>query len=193
MTCMVAGCAKSRHARGVCGAHYMEAKRLGRLPETRTNTQNMSVGDKLAFYGWTVTDSGCWEWDGNRFSNGYGQLYVGGRKRLTHRLAYETWIGPIPDGLVIRHKCDNKPCMNPGHLETGTDSDNKRDMIERGLDGVVGEKAVNSILTEDAVRRIRVEVASGPRGTSARLAKEYGVSPSTITQVVKRHNWAHVR
>lgn len=193
MVCAKPECHRAAHARGLCGAHYMAAKRSGELPETRRNTQSMPLGQRLQFYGWTVTDSGCWEWNGNRFSNGYGQLYVAGRKHLTHRLAYETWVGPIPEGLLIRHKCDNKPCINPDHLETGTDADNKRDMIERGLDGVVGEKNKNAVLTEDDVRNIRSLVAKGGRGAGAKAARQYGVSQATISWVVSGKRWGHVR
>lgn len=189
--CVHDGCTKKYHARGLCTNHYANYKARGwEFPSVRRNTQGMSVDASLRFYGWTVTDSGCWEFEGNRFSNGYGQLYVDGRKLLTHRLAYEAWVGPIPEGQVIRHKCDNKPCLNPDHLETGTEGDNKRDAVERGQISV-GEASANSKLNEAQVREIRVRYAKG-KTPYAKMGVEYGLSASAIHLIVTRRNWKHV-
>lgn len=61
--------------------------------------------------------TGCWEWRRYRYSNGYGQATFGGERRLAHRLAYEAFVGPIPEGLTIDHLCRNPGCVNPEHLE----------------------------------------------------------------------------
>jgi hypothetical protein len=66
----------------------------------------------------------CWEWQGSRFINGYGRLYVNGVAFYAHRLAHEHFVGPIPNGLVIDHLCRNKLCVNPTHLETVTSGEN---------------------------------------------------------------------
>lgn len=70
----------------------------------------------------------CWEWTMSR-SNGYGQTSNYGP---AHRLAYEVFVGPIPEGLHILHSCDNPPCCNPTHLRAGTSKENARDRIARG-------------------------------------------------------------
>ena len=72
-----------------------------------------------------VTEAGCWEWTGSRrpgraSSVGYGQMRFEGRNYFTHRLAYQLWVGPIPDGLTIDHLCRNTLCFNPAHLEAVT-------------------------------------------------------------------------
>ncbi|MGW2484952.1 HNH endonuclease signature motif containing protein [Streptomyces sp. NPDC001571] len=63
------------------------------------------------------TPAGCWQWTGYLTPNGYGRLSVGGVQQYAHRLAYETFLGPIPPGLVIDHLCRNRGCMNPAHLD----------------------------------------------------------------------------
>jgi len=72
-----------------------------------------------------VTD--CWHFCGTRNQFGYGRLTVGGRMQVVHRLSYELFVGPIPDGLSVLHRCDNPSCINPEHLWLGTYQDNSRD------------------------------------------------------------------
>ena len=72
--------------------------------------------------------TGCWHWTGNIGPNGYGRM----SQTSTHRYSYELHNGPIPAGLVVRHKCDNPGCCNPAHLEIGTKADNNRDRHVRG-------------------------------------------------------------
>jgi hypothetical protein len=80
----------------------------------------------------TVMVNSCWEWQRTRNNCGYGRVTVQGKKVLVHRLAYELWVGPIPRGLVVRHRCDNPACCNPAHLEVGTRRENTQDMMRRG-------------------------------------------------------------
>lgn len=70
----------------------------------------------------------CWEWQGGKFNTGYGAFRYFGRNRTTHRLAYELANGPLPDDVVVRHRCHNRLCVRPTHLIPGTTADNAADM-----------------------------------------------------------------
>lgn len=128
---------------------------------------------------------------GRTDSRGYKQIHVGkGKRVLAHRKAYEDAYGPIPEGMVVRHMCDNPPCVNLEHLELGTHADNMRDMAERGRayrPTWRGETAPGAKLTEDDVRFIR---QSPMRGVD--LAAMFGVGKANITNIRKRRTWTHV-
>lgn len=74
----------------------------------------------------------CLVWTGERDKDGYGRIRIDGRRIAAHRVAYETWVGPIFKGGVILHTCDNPPCINPEHLRVGTQKENVRDMLQKG-------------------------------------------------------------
>lgn len=118
--------------------------------------------------------------------DGYGQFRVKGVAFLAHRLAYMLAYGPIPDGLVVRHACDNPACVNPSHLELGTHGDNAKDRATRGR-GARGERHGNAKLTAQQVRDIRDKRAAGVKLKP--LAQEYGVHISLISQIANGKMW----
>lgn len=69
-------------------------------------------------------DNGCWNYDGYKSKGGYGVYWNGRTGNLVHRISYENFIGPIPNGLVIDHLCRNRACINPKHLEPVSQSIN---------------------------------------------------------------------
>ena len=81
-------------------------------------------------------DGECWLWTGPQTRDGYGVITVGrGRQYRVHRVAYETFVGPIPAGMLVCHRCDVPTCFRPEHLFTGTYSDNAIDRDRKGRGG----------------------------------------------------------
>lgn len=75
-----------------------------------------------------VLENGCWEWQGSK-SKGYGQFHLfpspeKGSTGRAHVLAYEKYVGPVPDGLELHHECENRSCINPLHLKPVTHETN---------------------------------------------------------------------
>lgn len=111
-------------------------------------------------------------------------------KVFAHRLSYLIHNGEIPNGLYVRHTCDNPPCVNPAHLVLGTHLDNMRDKVERGLSHK-GTQVKSSALTEAQVVEMRELYASGTT-SMARLAKQFNVVVATVFCIVHRKTWRHL-
>lgn len=135
--------------------------------------------------------TGCFEWKGACDRDGYGVFSSDpdfGRKKLkAHRLAYELHVGPIPDGLLVLHSCDNPPCVNPEHLFLGSADDNRTDMYQKRRHRH-SESAVK--LAPEDVIEIRVRSAAGE--THVSLATEFGITRTHVGRLVNRHHWKDV-
>lgn len=127
------------------------------------------------------SDDDCWIWRGP-VHLGYGLFKVKGKNVRAHRFAYENFNGPIPKGLLIRHKCDVRSCVNPRHLEVGSHQDNMNDCCER--------KRIDSVLSLEEVTAIRTALTENPYyGINKDLAEKYGVSPQTICDIKNGRSW----
>jgi hypothetical protein len=132
---------------------------------------------KLAF-------PGCWEWQGGRMSKGYGTVCVNGRTRLVHRFVWEQEHGPVPAGVMVLHRCDNRRCVRPDHLFLGTGADNMQDMVskQRASGQRRGQHHPSAKLTDAELAEIRARYR--PRRNGQQLAREFGVSLSLITHII---------
>ena len=136
-----------------------------------------------------VPFSGCHLWAGSSTRSGYGVM--GGA--YTHRYAWERENGAIGAGLCVLHKCDVPSCVNPMHLFLGTVQDNNQDKCNKGRargGSMKGEAHPSAKLNAQKVRDIRAKYAAGQRQTS--LAREFGMSQPTISQIVRRELWDEV-
>lgn len=117
-TCTIYGCTNKLVARGWCANHYAKWRRTG-TPERPTREQR--------FFGHIEqAETGCWEWQGTRTSQGYGQFYADDLTHKAHRWAYEFLRCEIPTGLELDHLCRNTSCVNPWHVEPVPMIENQR-------------------------------------------------------------------
>ena len=147
-----------------------------------------------------VSDTGCWEWQAAKFTNGYGAFHVRPKQWRAHRWSYQHHHGEIPEGLCVLHSCDNPVCVNPEHLSAGTLKDNTEDMFKKGrANKAKGSKHGAAILSESDVLLIKgllerhpPSVASDQMGYGVCrfLGRWFGVNFNTICNIKSGKHWA---
>lgn len=120
----------------------------------------------------------CVEYRGYVQNSGYGQVSRGGKRWLAHRWAAHVAHGPCPVGQVVRHKCDNKLCVNPEHLVYGTQGDNLNDRKERTTYRKLDRADAEAI-------KLRI-----PHESLRAIAEDYGVSATMIYHIKTGRQWA---
>ena len=150
-------------------------------------TDDLNV--RLRAYAPAGAPDDCWEWTMCRVKD-YGMISIGGTKlRGAHIVAWELANGrTVPEGMVVRHTCDNPPCTNPAHLDLGEHADNVHDCIERDRRG--GTPSGYRHRTPDEVRAIRAAAARGV--TAAELGRRYGMSRVAASRIIKRTAFADI-
>lgn len=190
--CSVDGCDRKHYGKGLCHLHYLREWRKVNAPSLIK--PHAPIEQRFWRYVKKTDDGSCWEWTGLIAGGGYGGIQrsgAGNGRMMAHRLSYEMHKGPVPEGMVVMHKCDNRACVNPDHLDVGTQRDNILDAVHKrrmknNLPPVPsGEKHPGAKLKADDVRAIRDSTLS-----VRKLAVIYGVSPSTIQAAKKGDNWS---
>ncbi len=135
----------------------------------------------------------CWIWMGSVNKKGYGRLKADGKMQYAHRFSYSIYVGEIPKYMLVCHNCDNPPCVNPNHLFLGSDIDNVNDMIKKRRDRkAIGRNVWTTKLTKKQVLKIKQKYIPYKYSTY-KLAKEYNVSQSTISDIVIRNaSWKYL-
>lgn len=157
---------------------------------------------------WTKVDradtGSCWTWGGCRVK-GYGQFSLGKARRVyAHRFAYELAYGPIPQGMLVLHRCDNPPCVRLDHLFLGTDLDNMQDKAAKGRAATGARNGVHThperVSRGEAHHRARMTAAQVLEAQQRRargekvvsIAHDLGVSLSGLYQALGGNSWRHL-
>lgn len=133
------------------------------------------------------SESGCHVWTGAKTDKGYGLIEVAGKTRRAHRVAYETFKGAIPAGLLILHRCDNPSCVNPEHLRAGTQAENMQEMVAKGRQRVVitdARKGAKAAYETNTSGHVGVYAIRDGARWGAKLGNRYLGSFSTIEEAV---------
>lgn len=160
---------------------------------TITNTMAQAAAER--FWAKVSTKPGpCWKWTAETY-RGYGRLRVHTKTATkwvrAHRLSYVLHCGEIPEGLIVRHTCDNPSCVNPDHLLLGTQADNMTDKVRRGrVPDLKGERNPFRKLNDDDIRHIRHMLDAGHSQQSVGIL--LGVHQRTIGRIALKQTWAHV-
>lgn len=120
------------------------------------------------------SEGGCWVWqsgllDKRKKNMQYGRIRVNGKMVLAHRIAYEIYVGEIPEGLHVLHSCDNQKCINPQHLHVGTNAENRAECVNKGRQAK-GKTHGKCKLTDEQIQEIRDSSLGAPE-----ICKRYGI------------------
>lgn len=131
--------------------------------------------------GSVIDSNDCWLWQGPYTGKGYGETISFLGERYAHRSSFRAFNGPIPKGLIIRHSCDIRPCINPDHILSGTYADNSADCITRGR--YIGYKGGRPHeISDKIIQQIKV---MSKNYDCAYIARQFGISRSYTWKIVK--------
>ena len=132
--------------------------------------------------------NGCLMWTGGADSGGYGAFHVSQGMARAHRVAHELTHGrPIPADMLLRHRCHNRLCVNPAHLEPGTHADNSRDMVEAGRHATGPGSRPRKLTEEDGVAIKGARILGLP---VAEIARMFCIVPGMVVAICSGRRWA---
>lgn len=142
----------------------------------------MFTRDELRFWSYVSIGGDCWEWQGAIGQGGYGYFFFQKRVVRAHRLALHFIDGaPLRSRLVVRHRCNNPPCVNPDHLLLGTHAENTQDKMNSGH--AKGQGRFTK-LSPDQHEEIRRRYQAGGI-TQLKLSQHYGVSLRHVQNICR--------
>mgnify|MGYP002377073922 FL=1 len=135
-----------------------------------------------------VNENGCWICTSHAVQRtGYIHIKRYGKTVPLHRYVYEREKGPIPDGKVVMHTCDQRDCFNPNHLRVGTYKENSEDMVKKSRQAKGSRNGGGGKLTEEQVREIKTSKLN-----QYQLARKYGVTQRVISLIMRGKLWSHI-
>lgn len=141
--CSVGYCDKPRYCKGLCTRHYSKLRALGSIEDSAGDHAPLRV--RIERLREVNEETGCWDWLGSFRGGGYARMSVKNRVVPAHRVSFEVFRYPVPNGLVLDHLCRDRGCVNPWHLEPVT----------------IGENTLRSPTAPSALNFLKTECKNG--------------------------------
>jgi ribosomal protein S25 len=135
----------------------------------------------------------CMIWIAYKDKDGYGTFSYAPSMYKAHRISFEMYYGFIDLNMDILHSCDNPSCVNPLHLQQGTHQENikQRDMKGR-TNHPIGDQNGKSILTNNKVKQILIDIDNNKYNNVFEIADKYGVHVTAIRKILNSITWTHI-
>lgn len=132
----------------------------------------------------------CWNWGYSKTPYGYGGFTFKRKRYIASRISYETYVGEIPEGMHVCHKCDNPSCVNPNHLFIGTVQENMTDMVNKNR-SAKGSHHSQAKLNESSVKEIKKLLKQNV--SHKELAEKFGVGVRAISKINLGQRWGYIQ
>lgn len=148
----------------------------------RSDYADLVIGHEVRFWSKAIILDGdsCWLWNGAVSGNGYGLFTIRRRNISAHKASYVMVFGEVPDGLILRHSCNVRICVNPRHLNPGTHRENEQDKIDAGRKPR-GNACSGVKIRDEEIGVVLNRLKSGDSQSS--IARDYGVSQALIWKI----------
>lgn len=183
--CSAPNCTGKATRKSLCDKHYRRVLKHGSLKLDQPSPTHKGAQLIWLLQVWATETDECVTNPFPGKSNGYGQVFIDGKKLYPHRIACYLRNGPAPSKKHhAAHSCGNSGCVNPKHLDWKTATENQADKITHGTI-IRGEDQWNAKLDRDAVRKIRAI-----KGKShAEIAQLFSVAQTTVSDIIGRRTW----
>ena len=189
--CKHPGCNRLNEVGDYCTKHYERFRKYGKTDDSVLKTlKSIHPKKRIWFCSKADAKTGCWIWQKGKDKDGYGQFTFKNKHFRAHRVAYRLFVGKIPKGMFVLHKCDTPSCVNPAHLFLGTNDDNMADMVEKERQQKGIEKE-NSKLTDDQVREIKKRLLGTE--TISDIARDYPIDRKVVSRIKAGKTWKHIK